>query len=358
MIMNKEDLALDEMIREISTAPEIYKPSAFWEKLGDVNKEQLQRRGYGDFKRTVNQNYYNWLTVEWNCPQFKNVRRLWWKHKSLRPLFLQFKNSRNTELSSGIHPLSTWKGRLNYKLFVGLLWEYARWKDPEKLLDKLEEPFLGNSLDIRRGNQQISQDLANSVLERNVIMQHVDCADKKTMTVAELGAGYGRLAYVFLKTTSCRYFIFDIPPALGLSQWYLSKLFPERRIFRFRHFQDFSEIREELAQCDIAFFTPNQLEMFPDDYVDIFATVSSLHEMRMDQIKNYITLMERISQTFLFIKQWNDMRNEENNITVRREDYILSEEWNILEDHLGSVQDLFFTLLAKKQKRGLADVLQ
>lgn len=345
--MTERASALDKMIQEISTASEIYKPSAFWKQLGDLNREQLQRRGYDYFKKTVNQNYFNWLPTKWNDNQFQNVRRFWWKNKSLWPFLLIFKNPKDLEFFTDKQLMLTWKERWFYKLFIGMLWEYARSEDPERLLDKLEEPVLGRPLDIRRGFRRISQDLANSVLERNAIMQSVR-KDRETIIVAELGAGYGRLAYVFLKTTSCRYFIFDIPPALDLSQWYLSSLFPERRIFRFRHFDNFQEIHEELAQCDVAFFSSNQLEMFPDDAVDVFVTVSSLHEMRMDQIQNFIALMQRISQKLLFIKQWYVGVNGSDNITVRREDYELAKYWNIIEDHPDPVQDLFFIILAEK----------
>jgi hypothetical protein len=59
-----------------------------------------------------------------------------------------------------------------------------------------------------------------------------------------------------LKTTPCRYFVFDIPPALYLSQWYLTTLFPERRAFEFRHFDTFEEIESELSRAEIASSPP------------------------------------------------------------------------------------------------------
>jgi|tagenome__1003787_1003787.scaffolds.fasta_scaffold15557540_1 hypothetical protein len=48
-------------------------------------------------------------------------------------------------------------------------------------------------------------------------------------------------------------FVFDVPPALYLSQWYLTTLFPKRRAFRFRGFETFKEIDGELTEADIAF---------------------------------------------------------------------------------------------------------
>jgi putative sugar O-methyltransferase len=74
-------------------------------------------------------------------------------------------------------------------------------------------------------------------------------------TLAELGAGYGRLGYVMLKTAQCQYFVFDIPPALYLSQWYLTTLFPKRRAFRFRRFDTFeTPSRERFDLINPGFF--------------------------------------------------------------------------------------------------------
>src|SRR5262249_4927134 len=158
------------------------------------------------------------------------------------------------------------------------------------------EPELGNPIRVRRNGRLISQDIVNSARERNSILSAVHLDRHAPFDLAELGAGYGRLGYLMLKTTACRYFVFDIPPALYLSQWYLTSLFPERRAFLFRRFDRFDEIESELSQTDVAFFTPNQLAKFPPRYFDVFATISSVHEMRRDQISHYMTLMGRTTR--------------------------------------------------------------
>ena len=49
--------------------------------------------------------------------------------------------------------------------------------------------------------------------------------------VLEIGAGYGRMAYVVLSLfENCRYAIVDIQPALTISRWYLSQLFEPDRL--------------------------------------------------------------------------------------------------------------------------------
>jgi hypothetical protein len=49
------------------------------------------------------------------------------------------------------------------------------------------------------------------------------------LVVGELGAGHGRLADVFGRTTNYRYFIFDVTPALFVSHGTSKRCFRTRR---------------------------------------------------------------------------------------------------------------------------------
>jgi len=69
-----------------------------------------------------------------------------------------------------------------------------------------------------------------------------------------------------------------------IAKQYLTTLFPGRRTFRFRHFDRHAEVADELAQAQIAFLTPNQLALIKPLGVDLFLNISSLHEMRPEQI--------------------------------------------------------------------------
>jgi putative sugar O-methyltransferase len=166
--------------------------------------------------------------------------------------------------------------------------------------------------------------------------------------VGELGAGYGRLAHVFLEMAACRYVIADIPPALGVAQWYLSNLFPDRRIFRFRPFDTFAQIADELASCDIAFFTPNQLAQFPDRYFDVLISISSLHEMRFDQISHYLELIARVTKEYVYLKQYRRYLNPYDNILVEREVYRLPGAWETIIDRQEAIYSDFFELMLRR----------
>jgi len=96
-------------------------------------------------------------------------------------------------------------------------------------------------------------------------------------TIIELGAGYGRTAYVFLKANpDIRYTICDIEPALSIAKRYLISQFPD---------------------ADITFLSPNNLRHLPKKSADLFITISSLQEMPMEQIKYYYKQIDRLQNT-------------------------------------------------------------
>lgn len=97
--------------------------------------------------------------------------------------------------------------------------------------------------------------------------------------LAEIGAGYGRLATVALQARTCRYWVFDIAPALALSEWYLSATFPDRKTFGWRPFSRWEDVAAEVTAADLAFFSIDQLSLILDRSVTVFAGISVLHEM-------------------------------------------------------------------------------
>ena len=323
--------SIDRMKHEMQAAPAVDHPSAFWKGMGEVNERILGWSGEGNFKRTVNQNYFNFIPIAPDDPRMARLRRL-------VPDFTQNTLDRYAIEDPDRDPSSWMSFYPNYYIFkdpdgatkrelyreyLALMYEYALRRDRSGLLATLEEPTLGNPISVQRSGRRISQDLVNSVRERNSIIGAMEANTDTHFTLAELGAGYGRLGYILLKTTKCRYFVFDIPPALYVSQWYLTTLFPKRRAFRFRRFDTFKEIESELSQADIAFFTPNQLTKFPAGYFDLFANISSIHEMRRDQIKHYMELMGRTTKSALYLKQQKDYVNPVDNLVIGRNDYPL-----------------------------------
>ncbi len=353
---------IEAMSAEISAAPAIYHPSTFWKEVGTGHTRLLSWTGEANFKRTVNQNFFNFIPADSQDPRIAQLDRLILPaDPRARPDYrLESPDCDPGLWTSWLPSYQIFRGdrRLQEELYLDLvrtMYEFVLAHDPEGILQHLEEPLLGKPIRVWRGRKLISQDLANSVWERNVILGGLPRRDSAgPLLIAELGAGYGRLGHVLLASTDCRYMVFDIPPALYLAQWYLSSLFPEKRVFRFRPFHNFSEVEAEVNQADIAFFTANQLEKFPASHFDVFINISSLHEMRRDQIGLFLAHMTRTSRRLIYLKEYKSYRNPYDGITIERSHYALPDGWEAVLERPDVLNPDFFELLARPSVESLS----
>jgi putative sugar O-methyltransferase len=201
------------------------------------------------------------------------------------------------------HALFTQEQSKQYNYTTALLYHHLMQKGAGPYLDVLEEPFFGNPPSIEIHGKSISQDVLNSLMEYLSIATH--CDPLSISTVLELGAGSGRTAYCFLKLQpNIKYIIADIPPALFLSQSYLSTIFSNKKIFAFRPFERFEDIEAEFVSSDIIFMTPDQIVKLPNRSVDLFMAIDCLHEMKLDEVQSYFNEATRLASLFYF-KCWN-----------------------------------------------------
>jgi putative sugar O-methyltransferase len=212
----------------------------------------------------------------------------------------------------------------------------------------LREPEDGNPAAIHdQSGALVSQDLANSILE--VSMMGATLAPGTV--VLELGAGYGRDAYAMLTTKpGIKYIIVDIPPALWVAETYLSRQFPDRRIFRYREFARFAEIEREFRDSDIAFFLSTQIASLPDGLADLAVNISSLHEMRPEQIAFYFSQFDRLLKDggLFYFKQWKRGAVPFENVVIRRDDYPIPPSWSCELSREAPIQTRFFEARYRK----------
>ncbi|MCW4117008.1 putative sugar O-methyltransferase [Aurantimonas sp. MSK8Z-1] len=321
--------ACETMRGEVDRAPELYRPSKFWEDFYRTNMEQLAGAGLSNIKLTANQNYQNFIPRSLRDPKLRPMLRWFRQNRSPRALFSYIANPDKASLEGHLaQPTSQIFGddpasMALYRAMVTLEWEFALANDPLGLCDRLVEPELGNPIRILHRGKLISQDLATSAIEINAMLPPLyEAIGAGEISVLELGAGYGRLAHAILNTQRVkRYVIVDIPPALYASQWYISTLFPDLKVFTFRPFDSWDAVREEAEAADVLCLLPHQIEQLPDGFVDIALTVSSLHEMLPQQADNYLQQMARVSRHMIASKQYWVYNNPYDELVLRQEDY-------------------------------------
>ncbi len=186
--------------------------------------------------------------------------------------------------------------------------------------------------------------MCNSIHEFYSIVEYLPIS--KITNIIELGSGYGRLGYVFLKVLpQSSYCFIDIPPALFIAQEYISKIFPKEKIFKFRPFPDFIKVKKEFEESRIKFLMPHQMELLPKKYFGLFINISSLHEMSCEQIKNYFQQIDRLIKGFFYTKQWRKSRTKDN-FFIRQNDYPVPKKWLLKFNHSRHpIQNMFFDSL-------------
>lgn len=336
---------IEEMHHAVANSAEIYRPGEFWEGLIAANLEMLRTEGIANFKRTVSNNYYNWLVTSLRDPQIQHMLKEWIRRPTLAPLLNHLDEpatglrTLNEERSYALSRSAAWR----YKFFVGAMWEIARRDDTRGLTERLSEPHVGNPIRISHRGRLISQDLANSIIEFTFAARSGVIGDGSR--VAELGAGYGRLAYVFANACKLTYCIFDIPPALAVSQWYLTSVLRPGRVLPYASGDDFDAVESQLKPGVVAFFTPDQMEMFPDGWFDCAQTISTLPEMPARQSSHYLEMLAAKSSRAVFLKQWQQWRNEIDDVDLREHHYALPAPWRLAARRTDPIQPAFFNQL-------------
>lgn len=111
--------------------------------------------------------------------------------------------------------------------------------------------------------------------------------------VADLGGGYGKLAWFTLRDRDRFAFVdFDLPEVLCTAAYFLIKSFPERRALLY------GEGPLELDEHDLVFMPPWVLPELEPRSVDLFVNKNSLGEMRADAVQNYVRLIANATNYF------------------------------------------------------------
>jgi putative sugar O-methyltransferase len=337
---------LAAMAAEVAAGPEALRPSAFWEDFSGLHLALLRDEGFTRFKRSINQTYFQFMVLSPRDEQFRAVLRSWLAHPRLD--VLRARLAEPVQLRTDLLPgLRTRSERFWYARYVAALWEEVSRRDRHRILEQLEEPRLGAPIAVRHRGRFISQDLCNSALELVAILDGLEPAGLPVgARVIEVGGGYGRVAWAALTVRpDLRVVLVDIPPALAVAERYLTTLFPHLPTLRFRRFEDPREIEDALRSAQLAFLTPNQLERLEPLEADLAINISSLHEMRPDQIERQLELIDRQCRGHFYTKQWEAWHNVIDDVTIRRQDYPYPSRWRPVFERRHPVQRGFFEAL-------------
>lgn len=120
--------------------------------------------------------------------------------------------------------------------------------------------------------------------------------DREAPVVADLGAGYGKLAYFVLRDMERFTFIdFDLPETLCLAAYYLMKTWPSKKALLYGE-EAYPSL--PLEQYDLIFMPCFEIAALRDSSVDLFMNKHSLGEMTRESVSNYVFHISRASRYF------------------------------------------------------------
>jgi putative sugar O-methyltransferase len=294
-------------------------PSLFWQDLAREHAAQLDRHGFGELKRKQALRYFTW---QWRWRQLV-------RSEQFRFLLRETPWPTVARALVTPQPLSSalWRGlpwgvadRWLYTLATRLLWQYAEKHGNRDVLE-LEEPALGNPPPVVWKGGLVSQDLANCSLEAEAIVRALD--GKSPTSILEIGGGYGRTAYSLLGLfPQVSYTIIDIEPALSLSRFYLTSLYPSR---------------------DLRFVDASRADADAVVDIDLAVSISSLHEMTPEQVTTYLQLLDKVvaDEGVVFLKQWERWHNPVDDVVMTFDEYQIPPSWDLLFREKSPVQTAF-----------------
>jgi len=181
-----------------------------------------------------------------------------------------------------------------------------KWHDNEEYIQRIarhvtkidmDDSMFGNPVTTEINGHIVTQDLINSLFE----IEAMDIDFSKIESVCEVGAGYGRTAYVLLKRyPHLRYTIIDIPPALDLAREHLTHEFPN------------SDITFLLAPKK----SPN---------ADLYIAISVLTELSLEELADYFEMFA--TGKYLYFKDWKTKVNPDNGTTFSEDSFPIPSGW-------------------------------
>ena len=284
--------------------------SIYWNALAKQHISYLVNYGIENFKQTIESKHY---FGEGN-------------YKLLKPIVdYEIKINLNESELNKKYTFVEDKISKKYNKFTLILLNYLISKNFHKYLNKINEDDYGNPIYITYDEKKHSFSSLNSIIETDTICKNLNI--NKLHNILEIGAGSGRTCASLLKITNdMKYTICDIPPTLYIAQYNLQKTFPGKKIFKFRSFNNFSNIKDEFEKADIKFLTPDQIKYIPNKIFDLSIAIDCLHEMSKKQVENYFDEFDRLSKNIFFKCQNTQWANFENSkYTI--DNYPIKKNW-------------------------------
>ena len=148
--------------------------------------------------------------------------------------------------------------------------------------------------------------------------------------VAEIGAGFGGMAYYLIRDAkNTTYIDIDLPENLALTTYYLLKAFPEKKVLLY------GEAKLDgvkLSDYDIILMPSFQLDQLPDGACDLVFNSYSLAEMSQQTISHYVLQ----SANLIKAGGWFFHVNHTKNSLVSARDFPIPDNFSLISEEFAA----------------------
>jgi putative sugar O-methyltransferase len=237
----------------------------------------------------------------------------------------------------------------SYQIYCHFIWlYYQRVEALDRLgfLKEASEPAAGGTEhQVLIHGRAMSLDFLRSVEEAYAILEAWEISGRSgtPRVFVELGAGYGRLAYVVRKMfKDSTYVILDLPEALLCSASWLERVLPGE-VQPYEASRDARHLgRDQLLSKGIWTLGAQKIEAIEDDAADVFVNIFSFAEMPPATIANYFSHVDRLTTGVFYTKQRKLENNVVDRVSVSEATYPIRSHWRECFHRTTSVEPNFF----------------
>ncbi len=249
---------------------DIYRPSSLWQEQLDDSYSYLSE---GLKKNDINKFHfflYNFGT--------------WKKYHGVESTTLIRDNMKSPLRRQYLKNVMFYQQLKNWKWFY----------NNRKSISSLTYPAHGNQLGAYIDKTFVGLGSFFNEIYGSILSELLDDIDRPV--VADLGAGYGKLAYFTLRDKNDSCFIdFDLPETLCLAAYYLMKSWPNKQTLLYGEGQYSTEAQD---QYDLIFMPSYEIWKVGQDSIDLFMNKNSLGEMTKEAATNYIYYITKATKYF------------------------------------------------------------
>jgi putative sugar O-methyltransferase len=181
-----------------------------------------------------------------------------------------------------------------------VLYRFDYWKAQTQnrfALRELRGPGIGNPFGLLIDGTQINvgAEYAHYCAHRIDSM-----LDSKIATVAEIGGGFGGMAYYLLRDRpEVTYLDFDVPESVALTSYYLIKAFPKLKFLLYGEGQLTADL---ISQADVVLLPLFELDAMPAGSIDLTFSSHAMSDISSEAMIEYLKVIDRTTKDcFLYI---------------------------------------------------------